>query len=225
MEGRLHSVETLGTLDGPGLRTVIFMQGCPLRCEYCHNPDTWHIDGGTITSAESLTERILRYVPYYGKNGGVTASGGEPLVQQEFLIELFEKLKSYNIHTVIDTSGCLFNENTSKLLELTDLVLLDIKNYSKNRFTDYCGEVSKQLWIRQVIIPDINDSEENIYQLYDFIKTLNVQKVQLLPYHSMGRGKWKLLGLSYPLKDVPDMDKDKCKKLQELLGSLLSGQS
>ena len=231
MIGKINSIESMGLVDGPGVRYVVFMQGCPLRCIFCHNPETWNTNkSNEIYTPKNLVEKILRYKPYFKNGGGVTFSGGEPLMQKEFLLECLKLLKKENIHTAIDTAGTI--TNCEEILKYTDLVLFDIKalddkNYNKItsgninnslKFLELCQKMDKKLWIRQVIIPGINDNIKYINRLIEFIKPLkNVEKVELLPYHTLGVHKYEKLGIKYYLNGVPDMDKDKCKELEEQL--------
>ncbi len=215
MRGSIHSMETLSGRDGPGIRTVIFMQGCSLRCKYCHNPDTWEV-GEFNTDTEALMKKLNRYKPYYGKDGGITLSGGEPFMQAEFVSELLHLAKENNINTAVDTSGYFLNEYVKTALNYTDLVLLDIKHsdsiaYKKLtgvnishslEFLDYLKRIKKPVWIRQVIIPGINDTEEQVIELMHLIKGVNIKKVELLPYHTLGVYKWEKLGLGYSLNGV-----------------------
>ena len=199
MEGRIHSFESLGAVDGPGVRFVVFMQGCSLKCKYCQNRDTWNLKGGTTYSSDEIVEKILRYKNYIMPNGGVTISGGEPLLQTKFLIELFTKLKQYNIHTCIDTSGSVvLTDEIKELIDLTDLFLLDIKcindekainltgvsNKKELEFAKYLSSINKPMWIRQVLVPGYTDDEQDLIKLREFISTLkSVEKVEILPYH------------------------------------------
>ena len=238
MTGNIHSFESFGTVDGPGIRFVIFLQGCPLRCQYCHNPDTWG-KGGTEYPVEEVVDRALRYKNYFGDKGGVTVTGGEPLVQLDFVIELFKALKAKGVHTCVDTSGITFNpdvpasvEKHEKLLEVADLFLLDIKhiddeacirltgqsNQHTLAFAKFLSEHGKSMWIRQVLVPGITDSEESLMRTRAFIDTLaTVEKVEVLPYHSMGEVKYEKLGLEYPLKDVCAPSKDSVEKAKNIL--------
>lgn len=231
---KIHSIETFGTVDGPGIRFVVFFQGCHLECKYCHNRDTWDINQGTYISVEELLTQIKKYKSYFTPHGGFTASGGEPLLQPYFLLSLFQKLKKENIHTAIDTSGMVEITDTIKeLLSLTDLVLLDIKhirsekskelvgvgNEKELQFAKYLSEHSIPIWIRQVIIPGITDKEEDLLALKDFLSTLKtVQKVELLPYHNLGEYKWKELGFDYQLKNVKPATAEDIKRAEEILG-------
>ena len=231
MIGKVNSIETMGLVDGPGIRFVIFMQGCPLRCKYCHNPETWQINGKADEyTPESLIKKILNYKPYFKHNGGVTFSGGEPLMQKEFLLECLKLCKKENINTCLDTAGSILN--CKEILKYTDLVIFDIKGTNKQNYKEMtkfdidnsieflklCQEMDKRLWIRAVIVPGINDTKEYINELIRFIKPLkNVEKVELLPYHTLGVHKYDDLKINYKLKGVLDMDKDKCKKLEEML--------
>ncbi len=217
--GQIHSFQSLGTVDGPSVRSVIFMQGCPLRCVCCHNPDTWSFTGGTEYTVDEMVQKVLRFKSYYGIDGGVTVSGGEPLVQTEFLIELFKELKRHGIHTAIDTSGCVLNENVKNLLEYTDMVLLDFKytnadDYLKHtgmemskaeEFLAYLQAINKRTWLRYVVIPNLNDSKESIAKLYDLKKQYScVEKIELLPFRKLCLEKYDELGLDFPLKNTPE---------------------
>lgn len=234
MEGRIHSFESLGAVDGPGVRFVIFVQGCSLKCKYCQNRDTWNLKGGTAYSSDEIVEKILRYKNYITPNGGVTISGGEPLLQAKFLIELFTKLKQYNIHTCIDTSGnVVLTDEIKELISLTDLFLLDIKcindekainltgvsNKKELEFAKYLSNINKPMWIRQVLVPGYTDDEQDLIKLREFISTLkSVEKVEVLPYHDLGKFKWEKLGEIYPLEDVRTANNNDVKKAKEILG-------
>lgn len=230
MIGYIDSIETMGLVDGPGIRFVVFLKGCKLRCLFCHNPETWNYDNALKISSEELLRKILKYKNYY-TDGGVTFSGGEPLLQSEFLLDILKKCKMVNLHTALDTSG-VGNGNYEEILKYTDLVILDIKaldgeNYKKmtghsmdefNKFLSVCQRLNKKLWIRQVIVPGINDSVEYILRLKEFIKKIkNVEKVELLPYHLYGIDKYEKLGIDYKLKDTEAMDVEKCKELYDIL--------
>lgn len=240
MNGIIHSVFSGGTVDGPGIRFVIFMQGCPLRCKYCHNPDTWATAGGEERSVESLTSEIIRYKNYFGIQGGVTVSGGEPLLQIDFVIELLKAVKSYGINTAVDTSGALFNADNQEILnkyeELSnyvDLFLLDIKHIddsshknltgvsNKNTlaFAKWLDKKGKKVWIRHVLVPNYTDDDESLNKLNEFIKTLsNVEKIEVLPYHTMGEVKYQKLGIDYALKGVKAPDKERVNNAKRILG-------
>lgn len=230
MIGRISDIETMGLVDGPGMRLVLFMSGCRLRCLYCHNPETWTAENSKEITPEEVLKKYQKYSNYYGDNGGVTFSGGEPLLQSEFVLETIKLLKENNIHTAIDTAGVA--DNYDEVLKLVDLVILDIKAVEKEEyeylvsgkiekqkeFLDKCVSFSKKLWIRQVIVPGINDDEKHIEKLKNFIKDIpNVERIELLPYHSMAKEKYQKLGIEYRLKETPDMDIEKCKNLQKLL--------
>ncbi len=230
MQGRIHSLESFGTVDGPGTRYVVFVQGCPMRCKYCHNPDTWEMNAGTPTDTDYIIEQYERNQAFY-TGGGITVTGGEPLMQIDFLIELFEKAKAKNIHTCIDTSGIAFNpENPElmakfdRLMKVTNLVMLDIKHIDPEKhfeltkqqnknilaFAEYLNEKNVDMWIRHVVVPGITDDDEYLYKLGYFIGGLkNLKALDVLPYHTMGVTKYEKLGIEYPLKGVPPMDKDK----------------
>ena len=238
MQGKIHSFESFGTVDGPGIRFVVFMQGCPLRCQYCHNPDTWGA-GGKEYSAEEIVSRVLRYRNYFGEKGGVTVSGGEPLLQIEFVTELFTLLKQEGLHTCVDTSGIMFHaddtesvEKHRKLLAVTDLVLLDIKhiddtackkltgqsNQNTLAFAKFLSDEGKSTWIRQVIVPGLTDDEQSLKRTREFIDDLKtVEKVEVLPYHTLGVVKYEKLGLEYPLKDMEAPKKERVQWAREIL--------
>ena len=234
MLGKIHSIETFGTVDGPGIRFVIFFQGCTLKCKYCHNRDTWKINTGKTYSSEELVNKILKYKSYIDSSGGgVTVSGGEPLLQAEFITELFKKLKDLNIHTAIDTAGSIpINTSIKELLKYTDLVLLDIKHINNEKcinltgfpninnldFAKYLSNINKKVWIRQVIVPGYTDDKYDLYELKKFIESLNnVEKVELLPYHNMGKYKWEKLGEKHPLENVPSPTIDEIEKIKNIL--------
>lgn len=233
MKARIHSFESLGAVDGPGVRFVIFMQGCCLKCKYCQNRDTWDIHGGEEYSVDEILEKILRYKNYFMPNGGVTVSGGEPLLQAKFLIELFTKLKEHSIHTCIDTSGSFdLTCDIKKLIDLTDLFLLDIKcindkkcieltgvsNRKELEFAKYLSDNNKPLWIRQVLVPGITDDEQDLLKLKDFISSLNtVEKVEVLPYHNLGKFKWEQLGFEYPLEKYKTASSEDVERAKEII--------
>lgn len=235
MKARVHSIESFGTVDGPGIRFVIFLQGCPLRCQFCHNPDTWEAVGASKEmEVEELVNEILKYKNYI-KSGGVTVSGGEPLMQIDFLIELFKELKQKNIHTCIDTSGVGFSqkriEKFDQLIKYTDLVLLDIKtirsnahkiltglpNYDILEFAKYLSDRNVPVWIRHVLLTE-RESLEELYELRAFIDTLkNVEKIEILPYHSMGIVKYKAMNIEYPLMDMKPPSKEEVEIAKRIL--------
>jgi pyruvate formate lyase activating enzyme len=233
----IHSIETLGLVDGPGLRIVIFFQGCPLRCKFCHNPDTWSKTGGKKIEPEKLIEIINKYKPYIEKSGGVTFSGGEPLFQSEYLLELLRLCKQNNIHTALDTSGVGYDlKNLDEILELTDLVLLDVKALNEEdykemtgksmkyvtAFIDKLNQYNKEVWIRQVIIPTINDNNQYISNLDNYLsKIKNINKIELLPYHLLGVNKYKKLNIPYKLDGIPPMDKNWCLDQEKVLNNSL----
>ena len=232
--GKIHSFESLGAVDGPGIRFVVFMQGCHLKCKYCQNRDTWDINAGKSYTVKEVIEKILRYKNYIlASNGGVTLSGGEPLLQQDFVIALFRELKRHNISTCIDTSGMFsITDKIKQIVDLTDIFLLDIKcindetcrwltgssNKLELEFAKYINDKNKRIWIRQVLVPEITDKEEDLLKLKEFLKTINVEKFEFLPYHDLGKYKWEKLGVPYELEDVRvanDEDVKKAKKIIE----------
>ena len=223
MIGHIHSTESFGAADGPGVRFIVFMQGCHMRCRYCHNPDTWKMDGGDEVTADEILKRALRFKPYWGKDGGITISGGEPLLQIDFVIELFKKAKELGINTCIDTAGNPFTKEEpffskfEKLMKYTDLLLLDLKEINPTRHKDltgfdnsniiemakYLSEINKPVWIRHVLVPEHSDFDEDLDALGDFIDTLsNVDRVEILPYHTLGKFKWENLGIPYTLESI-----------------------
>lgn len=233
--GVVHSFETFTTVDGPGIRFILFLSNCPLRCKYCHNPDTWACKGKEY-SVDEIVNEILKYKNYY-KNGGVTISGGEPLLQIDFVIEIFKRLKQYNLHTAVDTSGATFNVNQiekfDELNKYTDLYLLDIKEIDEKKhieltgksnknileFAQYLSKNNKKVWIRHVIVPTINLDKEDLIKTKEFIDTLNnVERVDVLPYHTLGVHKYKDLGLKYPLEVVRTPTSEEIKFAKEILG-------
>lgn len=229
--GRIHSLESFGTVDGPGTRFVVFVQGCPMRCAYCHNPDTWEMNGGTLMEPSYIIEQYERNQAFYQNGGGLTVTGGEPLKQVDFLIDLFTLAKERNIHTCIDSSGIAYNPNNTKWLEkldhlmtLTDLVMLDIKHIDPEKHKDlvkqpntnilkfaaYLDEKGVDMWIRHVIVPGYTDEDKYLFELGYFIGQFsNLKALDALPYHTMGEAKYEKLGMEYRLKGVPAMDKDK----------------
>ena len=236
MTGRIHSFESFGTVDGPGIRFVVFMQGCPMRCLYCHNPDTW-AGGGKVFSAGEVAQTALKYKSYFTGGGGVTVSGGEPMLQADFVCELFKILKSHGVHTALDTSGVLFDAEDihkfDELLSVTDLVLLDIKHIDENEhkkltahsnsnvlaFAQYLSDTGKPMWIRHVLVPGITDNDEYLSRLAEFVSKLKtVERVEVLPYHTMGEVKYEKLGLEYPLKGVEPPTRERVLNAKKILG-------
>ena len=218
MLGRIHSVQTLGTVDGPGVRFVLFMQGCPLRCHCCHNPDTWDVTAGKEVSADDIFAQITRYRAYFGTDGGLTVSGGEPLLQSEFVTELFALCRKAGIHTALDTSGCIWNEHTERLLDYTDLCLLDHKMPSEESYRRFVGcgiEAPERFlreldargiptWIRRVIIPTVTDGMEDTKALFALRKRYAcIQKIELLPFRKLCITKYEQMGIPFPFGDIP----------------------
>lgn len=239
MQGRIHSLESFGTVDGPGVRFVVFVQGCPMRCAYCHNPDTWEMNGGTLMEPEYIIEQYERNVSFY-KGGGITVTGGEPLMQVDFLIDLFTLAKKKGIHTCIDSSGIAYKPNGNpewlakldQLMTLTDLVMLDIKHIDPEKhkeltsqpnegilaFAAYLNEKNVDMWIRHVIVPGLTDDDEYLYKLGYFIGQFkNLKALDALPYHTMGENKYEKLGMEYKLKGVPAMEKKQLLEKKEVI--------
>lgn len=230
--GNINSVESMGLVDGPGIRYVVFLQGCKLRCLYCHNPETWDINAKCEQiTPQQLIKKIVRFKSYFGSDGGVTFSGGEPLLQPEFLLECLRLCKKSGINTALDTAGVGFGDY-EEILKYTDLVILDVKAVDENeykqitgqdmkRFNEFlsaCLKLNKKLWLRQVIVPNLNDDKEHVLKLKNFVAKLkNVDKVELLPYKTIGVHKYEDLRIPYRLTGVEDMDEDACNELQKLL--------
>lgn len=232
-EGVIHSIESMGLVDGPGIRTVVFLQGCRLRCQYCHNPDTWAMNSSKAQhiSPKELVQRLTRFKPYYGQTGGVTFSGGEPLLQKDFLLEALSLCRQAGIHVCLDTAGCGAGDY-EEILSLTDLVLFDVKHYTDAGYRQVTGQAREEslrfletaqrmgtpLWIRHVVVPGLTDGEEHFKALRDYIRTIkNVQRVELLPYHTLGVCKYDALNIPYPLKGVPPMQAQELTHWQEIL--------
>ena len=233
MEGRVHSLQSLGTVDGPGLRYVVFLQGCPLRCAYCHNPDTWDPAGGAVMGTEELVEKILRCRPYFGTEGGVTVSGGEPLLQAEFVTQLFARLKQEGVHTALDTSGAGDLRKAPALLEVTDLVLLDLKFPTEEGYRQHCrgslgqteafaalvAEKQVPLWVRHVVVPGLNDTLEDMAAVRSWARRQpTLEKIEWLPFHNLCLEKYQQLGVPFPLADTPPMDRERLDRLIAALG-------
>lgn len=235
LKARIHSFESFGTVDGPGIRFVVFMQGCTLKCKYCHNRDTWDLCGGSEYTLEEVLTRIEKYKNYFiPSGGGVTFSGGEPLLQLKFLLEIIPILKRDGIHVAIDTSGNFnLTEDIKKVIDLSDLFLLDIKcindeickdltgvsNKKELAFAKYLSDINKSMWIRQVLVPEITDREKDLLNLKNFINRLNsVEKVEILPYHDMGKFKWEKLGFKYPLENTPVATTENVLRAKKILG-------
>ena len=231
MKADIHSFESMAALDGDGIRYAVFFTGCPLRCAYCHNPDTWHKSGNEWNTVD-LVNKIKRYKPYFKKGGGVTFSGGEPLLNADFIIEAGEFLKKEGINYAVDTSGSVpLTDNVKKVLDGADLVILDVKffdeesynKYTKGRFENfiaigkYCTEKGIRLWLRTVVVPNINDNEESIKKYADFSKQFKFEKYELLAFHTMGFFKYENLEIENPLIDTPALDKDRLNELQKIL--------
>ena len=245
MIGRINQLESFGTVDGPGIRFVVFFQGCPLRCQFCHNPDTWETSlngvnengkGSGEFTPEQLLAEVLRYKNYI-RTGGVTATGGEPLMQAEFLREFFKLCKDEGIHTCLDTSGAIFNEKAKAVMDYTDLVMLDLKTLDDNlhksytgatrqnnhRWMEYLQEIGKPTWIRHVVVPTITDNEERLNAVAEYISQYScVERVELLGYHIMGEAKYKNMGIPYPLEGIPPLFPERLNEIREMFGQKLS---
>ena len=237
MNGYIHSIESCGTVDGPGIRYVVFMQGCPMRCKYCHNPDTWAYEGGKEVTVQEIMDGWESCKEFLS-NGGITVTGGEPLMQIEFVTELFEEAKRRGVHTCLDTSGITFSRNDKtlaqfdRLLAVTDIVMLDIKHIDNEKhidltgqetaavldFAQYISEKGVELWVRHVIVPNITDNEEYLHKLGYFIGGLRTLKaLDVLPYHDMGKVKYEQLGMEYPLGDTPPLTKAEAAKARDII--------
>jgi pyruvate formate lyase activating enzyme len=232
--GRVHSMDTFSTVDGPGIRFVLFLQGCALKCKYCQNRDTWQTNIGELKTVDEIVEKICRYKSYMASSGGgVTVSGGEPLLQPKFLIELFSKLKELDINTCIDTSGMVpLTDDIKKVLSLTDLVLLDIKHIDPEKckelvgfsnkleleFAKYLSDNNIPVWIRQVLIPGITDDKSDLLKLRSFLDSLsNVKQIDVIPYHTLGKNKWIELGYKYELENIREATDEDVKKATKIL--------
>ncbi|MBR0047521.1 MAG: pyruvate formate lyase-activating protein [Bacteroidaceae bacterium] len=238
MLGRIHSIESFGTVDGPGIRFIAFFQGCPMRCAFCHNPDTWNPDASVQyeMSPEELLAEAKRYKSFI-KKGGITCSGGEPLMQADFLLEFFRLCKAEGFHTALDTSGVIFSEKAKQVLEYTDLVLLDIKTLddhlhqsytghtrtNNQKFLDYLRDIGKPTWVRHVLVPGYTDDEEHLSALAQHLSLYNnVERVELLPYHTMGIYKYQELGIPYPLEGIPPLSEERHQHAVQLFKQVLS---
>ena len=237
-KGYIHSLESFGSVDGPGVRYVIFLSGCAMRCQFCHNPDTWNMQAGTPYTADELLEKALRYRSYWGRKGGITVSGGEPLLQIDFLLELFTKAKEKGVHTTLDTCGNPFTREEpffskfEKLMEVTDLVMLDIKHMDEEQhvlltgqkndnildMAKYLSDTGKSMWIRHVLVPERSDRDDYLWKLHDFIEKLDhVERVEVLPYHTLGVYKWKELGIPYGLEGIEPPTQERIQNANEIL--------
>lgn len=231
MKGYIHSFESFGTKDGPGIRFVLFLQGCPLRCLYCHNVDTWDLKNKKYMFTPEETMKEISKVKGFIKTGGITVSGGEPLMQPEFILELFRLCKNENIHTAVDTSGYLLNDKIKEVLELTDLVLLDIKHINPVKyksltsvelkptldFMDYLSKINKPVWVRYVLVPGYTDDEKDLRTWAKYVSNFkNVERVDILPFHQMASYKWEGLGRTYELQDTPAPSKEGIEKAEEI---------
>ena len=245
MKGRINQLESFGTVDGPGIRFVVFFQGCPLRCQFCHNPDTWEPNlegvenngkGSGEFTPDQLVEEVLRYKNYI-RTGGVTATGGEPLMQPEFLREFFRLCKEEGIHTCLDTSGAIYNEKALAVMEYTDLVMLDLKTLDDNLHKTYTGatrennhrwmehlqKIGKPTWIRHVVVPTITDNEERLQAVADYISQYScIERVELLEYHIMGEAKYQKMGIPYPLQGIPPIQPERLNEIREMFRKQLN---
>ena len=236
--GRVHSVETFGSVDGPGIRFLIFLRGCSMRCRYCHNPDTWDPETDDLRTADELLTQAMRYRSYWGREGGITVSGGEALLQIDFLTELFRKAKAKGIHTCLDTSGQPFTRREpffskfAELMKYTDLLLFDLKQIDDAKHREltgrtnrnildcarYLSDIGKPIWVRHVLVPGVTDNDDDLHALRAFIDTLqNVKRVEVLPYHAMGTYKWEQLGIPYTLKDVSAPSEERVRNAKHIL--------
>lgn len=237
--GNIHSVESFGSADGPGVRYIVFLKGCNMRCKYCHNPDTWDMACGQQLSAEEVLQKALRYKAYWRNNGGITVSGGEALLQIDFVTELFRLAKEKGVNTCLDTSGNPFTRDDpfyskfEELMQMTDLFMLDLKHMDEEAHRKLTGQSNanildmarclsdhgKAMWIRHVLVPEITDDEEQLKKLRAFVDTLDtVEKVEILPYHTLGVFKWKELGIPYGLEGVNPPTAEQVQKAKEILG-------
>lgn len=235
VKGYIHSTESFGTVDGPGIRFVVFMQGCPMRCLYCHNPDTWRTTGGTEVTVDYIIDQFLSYKEFM-KDGGITLTGGEPLLQMDFVIEVFKACKKKGIHTCLDTSGITFNSKDTfkfdELIKYTNLVMLDIKHIDEQKhkaltghsnknilaFAEYLRDNNIDVWIRHVVVPNVTQNDDDLYRLGRFLGTLkNMKALDVLPYHTMGKVKYEKLGMEYPLGDIPPLSQEDAIKSRDII--------
>lgn len=238
IKAAVHSIETFGSVDGPGIRFIIFLKGCKLRCKFCHNPDTWNPKTDDMRSADEILEQAMRYKSYWGKTGGITVSGGEALLQIDFMIDLFKKAKKIGINTCIDTAAQPFTRQNpffdkfKELMQYTDLILLDIKHinscehkkltgYGNENILDcakYLSDINKSVWIRHVLVPTITDNDDYLYQLKTFLNGLkNIDRIEVLPYHALGVYKWKELGLKYDLENIDPPTQERIDNAKKIL--------
>lgn len=235
LKGVVNSIETMGLVDGPGIRVVVFLQGCKLRCLYCHNPETWCLEGKNLMSVDEVVDKVLKYKNYISKNGGVTFSGGEPLLQSDFVYECSKRLKEEHIHVCVDTSGV--GTYPDNLINIVDLFIVDVKSLRDGeykyitgsnidefyKFMDSIQKKNKKMWLRQVVVPGINDDEEHVIELAEYSKGLkNVEKVELLAYHSMAKEKYNNLNMKYRLENVDDLSSTKFEFLKNVLNDHLT---
>ena len=237
--GRVNSLESFGAADGPGVRYVIFLQGCPMRCCYCHNPETWDFCGGTDMTVNDIMKRAMRFAPYWKRSGGITVSGGEPLCQMPFVTDLFRCAKSFDVHTAVDTSGCVYTDDEpwhtefEALAELTDVFLLDLKHISDSKHRKLTGHTNRNIiamarwlsghghdmWIRHVLVPGVTDDEDDLKRLGEFVAGLEtVSRFEVLPYHTLGMFKWERAGIAYPLDGVRTPTEEDLARAREFLG-------
>ena len=235
LTGKVHSFESFGTVDGPGIRFVVFMQGCPLRCRYCHNPDTWYLkDTQYEFSIDEVVDELKKYKNFFRNGGGLTISGGEPFMQADFVKELLKRAKEEGIHTAVDTSGCILNEKVKESLKYIDLILLDIKCMDEHEYQDltggsllttlefakYLSLMKKTIWLRHVLVPGVTDRDEFLEHLADFAKDLkNVERVEILPFHKMGEHKWESLGREYTLADTKEPTRERVENAKSIFRS------
>ena len=238
VKGYIHSLETFGLVDGPGVRYVVFMQGCRMRCAYCHNPETWPLSGGTPYTAKELFQKAFRYRRYWGQTGGITVSGGEPLLQIDFMIEFFELCKAHGIHTTLDTAGNPytpeepFHSKFERLMQSTDLVMLDVKEMDTERHKNLTGvsngnilelarwlsDHGKDMWIRHVLVPGVTDQQDDLEALDQFAASLKtLRRLEVLPYHTMAVNEWKKLGIPYRLDNVPQPGAEEVARAEAIL--------
>lgn len=241
--GKIHSFETFGAVDGPGIRYVVFLKGCAMRCKYCHNPDTWSMAGAQEMTAQELFDKAYRYKGYWGKDGGITVSGGEALLQIEFVTEFFKLAKANGVHTTLDTSGQPFEmeaeylDKFNELMDVTDLFILDLKhsddeahreltghsNQNILELARYLSDHNKDMWIRHVLVPGITDSENNLVAIREFVKSLkSVKRFEVLPYHTFGVFKWEKLGMDYSLTNVDAPTKEEVERANQILETFLN---
>jgi pyruvate formate lyase activating enzyme len=218
---RINSIESFSTKDGDGIRSVIFLQGCPLRCDYCHNPETWNVESGEVVTIDQLAYKVLRFADYWGENGGITISGGEPLMQAKELVEFLTFIKPFGVNVALDTSGCIINDNVRELIGMVDHVILDLKDIKDLLFLEELEKQNKRVWVRIVIVPNVNDTEQVVTEYANALKGRGIEKTELVPFHTLGFEKYEKMGIVNPLGNTKGMSVSGTVKLQRCFDSII----